>query len=317
MRRKRNAIEVFSLSAIDLFASALGTFIIIAAILIPYYPNMKEGGKTVERLTQTIKEKERDTAEALRKMGSTEKEIAKRKREAGEARRRKAAAATIMKQVRSQRGINRAAETQLAGMQKQLGKLRAELKKRKIRIPTAPGDTEFAILGITTKAKSIVVIVDLSGSMKSWSRLAIKTLNEIIDPFHKGIKFAIVGFQGRGVTRIWPPPRNMAWADDKSKRAARAFISSLPRSFNGGTPTEAALLYGLGYRPEAIILISDGKPSGGKTTAAIIQNITRLNGGRVEISTVALGDYLNNPGYMHFLNNLAKKNKGSFVGVLR
>ena len=37
MRRRREAFEVFSMSAIDLFASAMGAFIIISIILMPDY----------------------------------------------------------------------------------------------------------------------------------------------------------------------------------------------------------------------------------------------------------------------------------------
>lgn len=37
MRRRSREINIFSLSALDLFASAMGAFIIIAVILFPYY----------------------------------------------------------------------------------------------------------------------------------------------------------------------------------------------------------------------------------------------------------------------------------------
>lgn len=43
MRRKKNReINVFSLSAVDLFASALGVFIIVTVILIPYMKNREK-----------------------------------------------------------------------------------------------------------------------------------------------------------------------------------------------------------------------------------------------------------------------------------
>ena len=37
MRRRNREINIFSMSALDLFASALGAFILIAVIALPYY----------------------------------------------------------------------------------------------------------------------------------------------------------------------------------------------------------------------------------------------------------------------------------------
>ena len=64
MARRRTTVGIISLSAIDLFASTLGAFVIITAILIPYYPNMKDGAATTERLKAEIAV-EREEAAAL------------------------------------------------------------------------------------------------------------------------------------------------------------------------------------------------------------------------------------------------------------
>ena len=39
MKRKSREINIFSMSALDLFASALGAFILIAIVIFPYFPN--------------------------------------------------------------------------------------------------------------------------------------------------------------------------------------------------------------------------------------------------------------------------------------
>ena len=39
MKRKSREISIFSMSALDLFASALGAFILIAVVIFPYFPN--------------------------------------------------------------------------------------------------------------------------------------------------------------------------------------------------------------------------------------------------------------------------------------
>jgi hypothetical protein len=55
MRRPLRNIEIFSMSVLDMFASALGAFIIIAVILFPYYNNQKRFEKTTEDLKKTAK----------------------------------------------------------------------------------------------------------------------------------------------------------------------------------------------------------------------------------------------------------------------
>ena len=39
MKRRNREIGIFSMSALDLFASALGAFILIAIVMFPYFPN--------------------------------------------------------------------------------------------------------------------------------------------------------------------------------------------------------------------------------------------------------------------------------------
>ena len=57
--------------------------------------------------------------------------------------------------------------------------------------------------------------------------------------------------------------------------------------------------------------LSDDEP---KNNDKYIQD---LNQKRTEINTVAVGDFLKFPILVRFLNQLAKDNKGQFVGVMR
>lgn len=318
MRRKNRSVEIFSLSAIDMFASALGAFVILTAILMPYYPNMKDGGAALARMTQTIETSKREAAAARARADALRAEIAARKAAVEKADEEAARKAALSARIGAAKSHNSALEKQIAELRKALDALKKEIKKKKKKA-TPTGATDFSILGITTKAKSIVLVVDLSGSMNSQGRgrILVDALLEILEPFHKGIKFAIVGYQGAGVSRVWPP-RGMAWADPGSKASAQRFIVGLGGAFNGGTPTKVALLHALNvYRPDALILVSDGRPTGGNTPQQIVESITRINRGRVEINTVAIGNYLEHSDFLMFLNNLAKRNGGSFVGMLR
>ncbi len=75
MKRRNKEINIFSMSALDLFASALGAFILIAIVLFPYFPNI---GDSPERITQ-IREDLR-AAKAQRDQAEAELEAVKAQR---------------------------------------------------------------------------------------------------------------------------------------------------------------------------------------------------------------------------------------------
>ena len=59
MKRKSREINIFSMSALDLFASALGAFILISIVLFPFFPNISD-----EDLAQEMAELTAQLAEA-------------------------------------------------------------------------------------------------------------------------------------------------------------------------------------------------------------------------------------------------------------
>ncbi len=315
MRRRSRTIEIFSLSAIDLFASALGAFIIVTAILIPYYPNMKDGGETLARLAELIGDSQDRQAAAEQSLAETQAAMVAKEAAAEKTARARATRAALQAKAADIAAGNRRLAAELAGLEAELAGLPKPPKPQ----PKPPDEelTDFSVLGITTKAKKIVLAVDLSGSMgktRAITQSLVDTLLEIIEPFHEDIQFAIIGFQGIGVTQYWPVRGRMAIADERSKADARWFIGQIPRVLNGSTPTKTALLRALQYKPEAIILISDGEPTDDEGDD-IVRRITELNDGRVEINTVAVGKYLQHNQLVRFLNELAKNNRGQFVGV--
>ncbi len=60
MKARSREINIFSMSALDLFASALGAFILIAVVLFPYFPNT---GDSEVRVAEVQAELEREQAE--------------------------------------------------------------------------------------------------------------------------------------------------------------------------------------------------------------------------------------------------------------
>ena len=56
MKRRHREINIFSMSALDLFASALGAFILIAVVLFPYFPNTDSSPEHVTALRAQLRE---------------------------------------------------------------------------------------------------------------------------------------------------------------------------------------------------------------------------------------------------------------------
>ena len=56
MKRRHREINIFGMSALDLFASALGAFILIAVVLFPYFPNIGSSPEHVTALRAQLRE---------------------------------------------------------------------------------------------------------------------------------------------------------------------------------------------------------------------------------------------------------------------
>jgi archaellum component FlaC len=64
MRKRSREINVFSISALDLFASALGAFILIMVILLPYFPNLGDSAERVAEIQTDLQKLKAREAEA-------------------------------------------------------------------------------------------------------------------------------------------------------------------------------------------------------------------------------------------------------------
>lgn len=228
---------------------------------------------------------------------------------------------------------NRGVEQRISQLKIQLADINSQLAKTPVLI-AEPVDmvtpqvqpravthgVEFSILGLAAKAKSFVIVIDMSGSMASYEDLMLETVREILEPLNESNQFAIIGYQGNPLPRLWVFPGGttptLAKATSENLRNARLFTESLANRFVGSTPTHFALQAALEFPPSAIILMSDGEPN--TQPGFIIQDITGLNQVRqTEIHTVAIGDYTHNRNLVLFLQTLSRLNNGDFVGVSR
>ncbi len=99
MRLRSKEINVFNMSALDLFASALGAFILISVVLFPYFPNTGDSQERVDEVKAQL-------AEANARLEETSAEL---------------------EQVRAQ--LNPALEQELQVAREQLGACQARLRE--------------------------------------------------------------------------------------------------------------------------------------------------------------------------------------------
>jgi hypothetical protein len=304
----RNA-TVFSTSAIDLFASALGAFILLVMLLFPYYRNA--GDDAAYSKTEDIMQQRRLAAGEIEELLADER--------------------LAQSKLQELDLVNRGIEARISRIRNQMADIKTQLAEVPVVAPEpveeiieepepealTPG-VEFSILGLATEAKSFVIVIDMSGSMLAYSSLMIKSVLEVLEPLDESNEFAIIGYQGNPSPVLWnyPDGTGLIQATPENLEVARAFTESLARRFSGSTPTHYALLSALQYPAKSIILMSDGEPD--NSPGFIIQDIASLNRfEHKEIHTVAIGDYTQNRGLVMFLQELARQNGGDFVGVSR
>mgnify|MGYP001818871052 FL=1 len=309
MRRPNRETSVFTTSAIDLFASALGAFILLVMILFPYYRNA--GSDDAFSRTQEIQE--------LRRLAS------------GEIARMLSEQQVSQSEVQDMNEANRGIEAEISRIRNEMADIKTQLAEEPVKEPepveeiieepepeALTAGVEFSILGLATEKKAFVIVVDMSGSMLSYTDLMVKSVLEVLEPLDESNEFAIIGYQGNPSPVIWnfPETGGLLQGTEANLDAARNFIQSLARRFAGSTPTHYAVLSAMQYPADAIILMSDGEPD--NAPGFIVQDVTSLNRREnKEIHTVAIGDYTQNRGLVMFLQTLARQNNGDFVGVSR
>jgi len=298
---------VFSTSAIDLFASALGAFILLVMLLFPYYRNAgrDEAFSRSEAIMQLRRQADGATESLLADSDRMQSEIERLDR------------------------ANEGMQQDIAVLKERLADRLTQLSEREVVIPEPDSDieaqpeavtdgVEFSILGLATESKSFVIVIDMSGSMINFSDLMLRSIIDILEPLDDTNQFAFVGYQGNPMPTLWrfPGDGSLMRATPENLTQAREYARSLTRKFVGSTPTHFALQSALEYPARSIILMSDGEPN--TPPGFIIEDITGLNQFRqTEIHTVAIGDYTHNRNLVLFRQTLARLNGGDFVGVSR
>jgi hypothetical protein len=284
---------VFSTSAIDLFASALGAFILLVMLLFPYYRHAGPESAELDKIKSRQDMLQSELDELTESNQGKEQQISRLRKELMDI------------------------SNQLAAIPVKITEPVEVITPEPEPEALTPG-VEFSILGLASDVKSFVIVVDMSGSMLQYEDLMVSSVLDILKPLDASNEFAIIGYHGNPQPVLWSFPSEIGLlpATEENLKLAENFTQSLVRKFVGSTPTHFALQAALEYPSSAVILMSDGEPN--SPPGFIIQNITQLNQFRqTEIHTVAIGEYTHNRNLVLFMQTLARVNGGDFVGVSR
>ena len=310
MRSRRRTFEVYSLSAVDLFASAMGAFIIITIILMPDYQKevrsqgdlqyLEElAGKTQAMLDET-EQGSKDILEAL------------------------LAAQTRQQQLQAQHEV----------VSSELETLNAEQQARNDQPPPPPpspvvtpekegsNQVTFRFLGLKTDKKRILFLVDMNKYLADHEVLVRRTVIRAMESLQTGYQFAIIGFQQQDAGPEyfrWPADGSLANMSDQSRSEAKGFLGSLSGKFEGSSSLLDAFNIAFQSPADAIILISDGLPNpafnNNLSPGRLVRSITVSNSKAQEIHAVTVGDYFKYRGTIEFMESLARANAGSFLAL--
>lgn len=310
MRSRRRTMEVYSLSAVDLFASAMGAFIIITIILMPDYQKevrsqgdleyLEElAGKTQAMLDQTEAGR-KNTLEAL------------------------LAAQTRQQQLQAEQEV----------VSSELETLNAQQQARNDQPPPPPpspvvtpekegsNQVTFRFLGLKTNKKRILFMVDMNKYLGGYESLVRRTVIRGMESLQSGYEFAILGFQrqdsGPKYYR-WPADGSLAGMSDRTRSEAVGFLDGLSGRFEGSSSLLNAFQVAFQSEADAIILISDGLPNpafnNNLSPGSLVRTITVSNSKAKEIHAVTVGDYFKYRGTVEFMESLARANSGGFLAL--
>jgi len=310
MRSRLRNLGVFSLSAIDLFASAMGAFIIITIILMPDYQKEVRLEGHLEYIESLAGETEAILNDTELGIISTSESLS--------------TAQTSQLELQAEQEI----------MSSELETIRARLQARNDNPPPpppSPVETEdelgsnlvtFRFLGLKTDKTRILLLIDMNKYLSDHQALVARTVARALESLQAGYEFGILGFQqldsGPRYHR-WPENGGLVPMNGSNRAQALRFVRQLSGQFEGSSSLQDAFAQAFASPAEAVLLISDGLPNptynGGLPPRALIQDIVLSNTNGIEIHAVTIGDYFKYKGTVEFMESLARANSGSFLAL--
>ena len=193
----------------------------------------------------------------------------------------------------------------------QMRELAAERARLKAMQPKG-SPTSLSVFGSgQMTGRSFVFVIDRSKSMGSQGlgvlEKAAMQLQGAVDGLEKDHRFQVVAYHHKTVTI---DKRVLLNATPTNKKKVGEFVNNLAAF--GGTEHESALISALSFRPDVVLLITDGGyPEMNQTQ---LKSIKRIAGSRTQISCIQFGTGpLQNRD--NFMSKLARMNNGSYTYI--
>lgn len=300
---------VFTLSAIDLFASGMGAFIIITIILMPDYQKEVRIEGHLAYLDALARQSETLLDET----------------EAGVERLQMALSAARTRQLQLE------AEEQIIASELQTLDAQLTARRRQPPPPAMDEDLEdsanthavtFRFLGLKTEQTRYLLLVDMNRFLGEHRELVVRSVGRALDALQPGFEVGIIGFQQLDDgprLHHWPAEGSLAPVTAANRARALRWLGERSDDFAGGSPMLAAFEAAFRTPAGAVILFSDGLPNpafnNGLPARPLAQAITVANRETAEVHAVTIGDYFKYQGTVAFMETLARANSGGFLAL--
>ena len=263
------------MSALDLFASAMGVFILITLILVPFFPNR---GDTPE-LESVVTENEQLKAEIER-----------------------------LENVISGVELDTLATTD-AKLEERIKNLQNEIDNTTVLLGIRTTAKKFVF--VVDMSGSIY----LPGEQDYRQFIVLSVRNMVFSFEEANLAMIGFHAPNGSYSQLhyWPPNLSYFPINRNTRHQIVSAVDQWMSRVEGGTPTREALLAAIELEPEEIILLSDGAPS--EPWRSVVREVTRKNTGRIPIHAVAVGDYVTQRDFIDFLVELTSLNGGELVGA--
>ena len=315
-KRPDREIEIFSLSAIDLFAAAMGAFALLTIVLIPFYQKEIQERTPENAIADLLRAAEESSVETTIKKKALEQKRSASARNVSDI---KSEADKLLAELR-------AAEAAL--LEKKAAAARAVVVPEPVAEKPAPADApkpalvSFRFLGMKTAKDDVVVALDMNKCMGGHEASVNKAMQRIINSLQDNHAVKIVGFQQTDSGprfESWPSGGSLRQVNSSTRASATSFANGLTRKFGGSASMLDAFRKMLNGPGEAIFLVSDGLPNpranDGLSPQNLARRITQMNAGRKEIHTVVVGNYFDYQGTVEFMESLSNANNGQFMAL--
>ena len=295
MRRRSREVNIFSMSALDLFASALGAFILIAVVLFPYFPNIGSSPEHVAALRAQLRD-------ARQQLQASQAELAQARQEEED----------LKQELAQARQEEEELKQELAQAQQEEEELKQELAQAK-----------FPHL-------DLIITLDTTGSMGGPIDGLKEELGEMIRVLSRlapSLGIGVVAFNDRKQNPVVSiSPLKEVSPGSASFKTLQSFINNLvageasgdnkdvPEAVYQGFRTAAAMPWRGVAERKIIVVITDAPPYDDEYDALmravkdfVLENGRSVSGVWVESKT---------KGYnatAKFLENLSRNGRGRFV----